>query len=96
MSPFLCTSCNAMLHWPKYTPHPVQLLRPYQVTGLAIHISVSLVMTINAVAKTDAVRRQIPVTETRQHPTPGMNTSASYCQIRQRLNTLILVPVGKK
>jgi len=51
MSPFLCVgslsrrmSRNARLHRPKYTAHPVQLQSTYQVSGLAIHISVSLVM----------------------------------------------------
>lgn len=92
MSPFLfmglmsCTSCNAVLHWPKYTPHPVQLLWTYQVSRLAIHISVSLAMTINAVARTDAAKRQIPATANTydltshlQDPTPGINTPISYC-----------------
>lgn len=70
MSPFLfvgsmsCMSCNAVLGWPKYTPHPVQLLWTYQMSRLAIHITVSLEMSINAVARIDAVKRQIPVTET--------------------------------
>lgn len=70
MSPFLfvgslnCMSCNAVLRWPKYTPHPVQLQRTYQVSRLAIHISVSLVMTVNAAARIDVVKRRIPVTET--------------------------------
>lgn len=70
MNPFLfvgslsCMSSNAGLCWPKYTPHPVQLQWTYQVSRLAIHISVSLVMTVNVAARIDAVKRQIPVTET--------------------------------
>lgn len=65
MSPFLfvgplsCKSRNAVLRWPKYTPHPVQLQWTYQVSGLAIHISISLVTNVNAAARID-----VPVTET--------------------------------
>lgn len=40
--------CAVVLHWPKYTPHTAQLQWTYQVSRPAIHISVSLVMTVNA------------------------------------------------
>lgn len=62
LPPLSCTRSSVAQHWPEYTPLSNWLQWAYRVSRLAIHISVSLVMTVNAAARIDTVKRQIPAT----------------------------------